>query len=60
MISSLKFINKCFRLNFQVEIWAKAVDSSYNTQPDNVENIWNLRGVLTNSYHKVKVKLSQA
>ncbi|KAJ8920501.1 hypothetical protein NQ315_005370 [Exocentrus adspersus] len=27
-----------------LEIWAKAVDSSYNTQPESFENIWNLRG----------------
>ncbi|CAG9861184.1 unnamed protein product [Phyllotreta striolata] len=42
-----------------VEIWAKAVDSSYNTQPESVENIWNLRGVLSNAYHKVKVNLKR-
>ncbi|XP_065580757.1 sulfite oxidase-like isoform X1 [Artemia franciscana] len=38
-----------------VEIWAKAVDDSYNTQPETFENIWNIRGVLSNAYHKVKV-----
>ncbi|CAH1281600.1 unnamed protein product [Diabrotica balteata] len=42
-----------------VEIWAKAVDSSYNTQPENVENIWNLRGVLSNAYHKIRVNLKR-
>ncbi|XP_050506196.1 sulfite oxidase-like [Diabrotica virgifera virgifera] len=42
-----------------VEIWAKAVDSSYNTQPENVENIWNLRGVLSNAYHKVRANLKK-
>ncbi|XP_068153381.1 sulfite oxidase, mitochondrial [Drosophila tropicalis] len=40
-----------------VEIWAKAVDSAYNVQPEKFENIWNLRGVLANAYHKVKVKI---
>lgn len=40
-----------------VEVWAKAVDSSYNTQPENFENIWNLRGVLSNAYHRVKLKV---
>lgn len=40
-----------------VEIWAKAVDSAYNVQPESFENIWNLRGFLCNAYHKVKVKL---
>lgn len=42
----------------EVELWAKAVDSSYNTQPESFENIWNLRGVLGNAYHRVKVKVS--
>ena len=28
---------------------SKAVDSSYNTQPDKIENIWNIRGILNNS-----------
>ncbi|KAH8289342.1 hypothetical protein KR054_004032 [Drosophila jambulina] len=40
-----------------VEIWAKAVDSAYNVQPEKFEHIWNLRGVLANAYHKVKVKV---
>jgi sulfite oxidase len=40
-----------------VEIWAKAVDSCYNTQPENFKNIWNLRGVLSNAYHRVAIKL---
>lgn len=43
----------------EVEIWAKAVDSSYNTQPESFENIWNLRGVLNNAYHRVKVHLQE-
>lgn len=42
-----------------VEIWAKAVDSSYNSQPEHFENIWNLRGVLSNAYHKIKLNLLQ-
>ncbi|KAJ8667375.1 hypothetical protein QAD02_009037 [Eretmocerus hayati] len=41
----------------QVEIWAKAVDSSYNVQPESFENIWNLRGFLCNAYHRVKINL---
>ncbi|XP_004518817.1 probable sulfite oxidase, mitochondrial [Ceratitis capitata] len=41
----------------EVEIWAKAVDSAYNVQPENFENIWNLRGVLANAYHRIRVKL---
>ncbi|KAF7405175.1 hypothetical protein HZH66_004081 [Vespula vulgaris] len=42
----------------EVEIWAKAVDSSYNVQPETVKNIWNLRGFLCNAYHRVKVQLN--
>jgi sulfite oxidase len=38
-----------------VEIWSKAVDSSYNVQPESFENIWNLRGLLSNAYFKLKV-----
>lgn len=41
----------------EIEIWSKAVDSNYNVQPENVKNIWNLRGVLSNAYHRVKVNL---
>ncbi|XP_063982635.1 sulfite oxidase [Diachasmimorpha longicaudata] len=41
----------------EVEIWAKAVDSSYNVQPESFQNIWNLRGLLCNAYHRVKVKI---
>lgn len=33
----------------------KAVDSAYNTQPDTMEPIWNLRGVLANAWHRVNV-----
>ncbi|XP_044257778.1 sulfite oxidase [Tribolium madens] len=40
-----------------VQIWAKAVDSCYNTQPESFKNIWNLRGVLSNAYHRLTVKL---
>lgn len=41
----------------QIEIWAKAVDSAYNVQPESFKNIWNLRGFLCNAYHRVKVEL---
>lgn len=42
----------------EVEIWAKAVDASYNVQPETVKNIWNLRGFLCNAYHRIKVQLN--
>jgi len=47
-----------FSIFVQVELWVKAVDSCYNTQPENVENIWNLRGVLTTAYHRVIVNIN--
>jgi sulfite oxidase len=37
------------------QLIVKAVDSSYNTQPDTMEPIWNLRGVLANAWHRVNV-----
>ncbi|TRY92039.1 hypothetical protein DNTS_034916 [Danionella cerebrum] len=42
----------------ELEIVCKAVDNSYNTQPDTVAPIWNLRGVLSNAWHRVKIKVS--
>lgn len=40
-----------------VEIWSKAVDSNYNVQPETFSNIWNLRGMLSNAYSRVQVKI---
>eukprot|EP00112_Aurelia_sp_Birch-Aquarium-sp1_P020642 Seg5373.2 transcript_id=Seg5373.2/GoldUCD/mRNA.D3Y31 product="Sulfite oxidase mitochondrial" protein_id=Seg5373.2/GoldUCD/D3Y31 len=40
-----------------LDICCKAVDSSYNTQPENVEPIWNLRGVLNNAWFHVNVNI---
>ncbi|XP_044169226.1 sulfite oxidase-like [Acropora millepora] len=42
-----------------LQICVKAVDSSYNTQPDSVAPIWNLRGVLSNAWHRVNVKVKR-
>ncbi|KAK2821423.1 hypothetical protein Q7C36_020766 [Tachysurus vachellii] len=41
----------------ELEVVCKAIDSSYNTQPDSVAPIWNLRGVLSNAWHRVRVKV---
>lgn len=40
-----------------VEIWSKAVDSNYNVQPESFANVWNLRGVLSNAYSRVKIDI---
>jgi len=41
----------------KVDIVCKAVDSSYNVQPEFVAPLWNLRGVLVNSWHHVRLDL---
>ncbi|XP_078727484.1 sulfite oxidase, mitochondrial isoform X2 [Lampetra fluviatilis] len=40
-----------------LEIVCKAVDSTYNVQPDSFAPIWNLRGVLATAWHRVNVKV---
>lgn len=41
----------------EVPVWVRAVDSSYNTQPEGMEHIWNLRGLMAVGYHKINVKV---
>ena len=41
------------------EVWVRAVDSSYNVQPENMDHIWNLRGLMAVGYHKIKVNLTK-
>jgi len=38
------------------QVACKAVDSSYNQQPEKVDTVWNLRGILNNSWHTVNIK----
>ena len=40
-----------------ITLVCKAVDSSYNNQPESNAPIWNLRGCLTNAWHKVPIKI---
>lgn len=42
----------------ELNIICKAVDDSYNVQPDTVPPIWNLRGVLSNAWHRVHVHVA--
>ncbi|KAK4282253.1 hypothetical protein QN277_013651 [Acacia crassicarpa] len=42
------------------EIVAKAVDSAANVQPERVEDIWNLRGILNTSWHRVQVRVGHS
>lgn len=34
-------------------IMVKATDIDYHSQPENIKTIWNLRGILNNSWHQV-------
>jgi sulfite oxidase len=43
----------------QLQLVCKATDESYNTQPDSVGPIWNLRGVVTNSWHRVPALVAE-
>eukprot|EP00418_Pyrodinium_bahamense_P062864 CAMPEP_0179095684 /NCGR_PEP_ID=MMETSP0796-20121207/43945_1 /TAXON_ID=73915 /ORGANISM="Pyrodinium bahamense, Strain pbaha01" /LENGTH=646 /DNA_ID=CAMNT_0020793379 /DNA_START=99 /DNA_END=2039 /DNA_ORIENTATION=+ len=40
----------------KVTVLCRATDSSYNTQPERAEPIWNLRGLNCNCWHRVPVK----
>ncbi|XP_057556718.1 sulfite oxidase, mitochondrial isoform X2 [Hippopotamus amphibius kiboko] len=42
----------------ELNIVCKAVDDSYNVQPDTVAPIWNLRGVLNNAWHRIHVHVA--
>ncbi|XP_075491600.1 sulfite oxidase-like isoform X1 [Primulina tabacum] len=42
------------------EIAAKAVDTAGNVQPENVQVIWNLRGILNTSWHRVNVVIAHS
>ena len=39
------------------EIVCKAVDASYNQQPERIDAVWNLRGILNNAWHRVKMRV---
>lgn len=41
----------------QLQVVCKATDASHNVQPENISSIWNLRGFLNNSWHKVNIVL---
>lgn len=42
-----------------IELICKATDNAYNTQPDSVAGVWNLRGVLNNAWHRVKLQVQE-
>ena len=44
-------------LGSSVQLAVRAVDAQYNSQPDNVAPLWNIRGVLNNAWHRIEVKI---
>lgn len=38
-----------------VDICIRAIDSNCNTQPENIDALWNIRGLLNNSWHRIKL-----
>ncbi|KAK9012429.1 hypothetical protein V6N11_040483 [Hibiscus sabdariffa] len=47
-------------ITHSTEIVAKAVDSAANVQPEKVQDIWNLRGILNTSWHRVHVRVGHS
>lgn len=43
----------------EIQLCSKAVNSSYDVQPDNTNHLWNIRGVLNNAWHRVTVKIAK-
>ncbi|KII61000.1 Sulfite oxidase, mitochondrial [Thelohanellus kitauei] len=43
----------------EMEIICKAVDTSYNHQPESAGPIWNFRGLLNNSWHRINIKIER-
>lgn len=40
-----------------VEILCRAFDSAYNSQPERAETVWNVRGVVNNSWHRIRLNI---
>jgi sulfite oxidase len=43
----------------KVQLVCRAVDYSYNTQPEHTDQVWNLRGILNNAWHRVNVEIDK-
>ena len=43
----------------QAQLVCRAVDVSYNTQPDTPLQVWNFRGLVNNAYHRVNVSVKK-
>lgn len=40
-----------------LELVCRAVDSGYNSQPHSAKTVWNVRGLLNNSWHRVSISV---
>ncbi len=40
----------------ELEIVCVASDSQHNTQPESVKSIWNARGLMNNSWHRINIQ----
>ena len=40
----------------KLQLICKAIDSSYNQQPENVKSLYNFRGVLNNAWHRIQIE----
>lgn len=40
-----------------VDIVCRAFDAAYNSQPERAETVWNVRGVVNNSWHRVRLNI---
>lgn len=43
----------------EFKVISKAVDENYNVQPERIDPIWNIRGVLTNSWSTVHLQVDE-
>jgi len=43
----------------KMKICSKAVDTAYNVQPESVKSIWNIRGILNNTWHCINVSVQK-
>lgn len=39
----------------KIEICIRAIDSNCNTQPETIDALWNIRGLLNNSWHRIEL-----
>ena len=42
-----------------LDVTCRAVDSSFNSQPERKDMVWNIRGILNNSWHRVRMPFEE-